>query len=147
VISGSLLTVIATGRSSPSLLRMRRVDSDIVLRNWLNSELAASFHLQAIDADILNIVVVPVIGVAADYARFVEEEDPVAAVEPEQRNQVEQIDVLIDDQPVGSALYRVLSVVMFLAGRPLFFTNHRFTATARSSESARFFFWFPTESV
>jgi hypothetical protein len=66
---------------------MRRVDSDIVLRNWLNSELAASFHLQAIDADILNIVVVPVIGVAADYARFVEEEDPVAAVEPEQRNQ------------------------------------------------------------
>ena len=39
------------------------------------------------------------------------------------------------------------SVVMFLAGRPLFFTNHRFTATARSFESARFLFWLPIESV
>jgi hypothetical protein len=68
-----------------------------VLRDGLNGELTASLHLHAIDADILDVVVVPVVRIAADYACLVEEETAVAAVEPEQRHQVEQINVLVDD--------------------------------------------------
>jgi hypothetical protein len=92
------------------------VDSDIVLWNWLNGEFAAPLHLQAINADILDIVVVPVVGVAADYACFVKEEASIAAVEPEQRYQVEQIDVPVNNHllPRGAveALYfaRILLV-------------------------------------
>ena len=59
-----------------------------------------------LNADILDIVVVPVVRVAADYACLVEEEAAIAAVEPEQRYQVEQIDVLVNNYLLpGSAVH------------------------------------------
>jgi hypothetical protein len=66
-----------------SFLDVRQMGRDIVLRNRLNRELPAPLHLYTIDTDILNIIVIPVVGVAADHASLVEVEATVAAVEPE----------------------------------------------------------------
>src|SRR5215469_359152 len=57
------------------------------------------------DADILDIVVIPVVRIPTDDTCLVEIEASVAAVEPEQRHQVEQIDILVDDHFLpGSAV-------------------------------------------
>ncbi len=54
-------------------------------------------HLQSVAADILDVVVRPIIRVAAYDAGLVDEEGPVAAVEAEERQNLEQVDVLVDD--------------------------------------------------
>ncbi len=90
----------------PALLGVPQMDSNIVLRNWLNVEFVAALHLHSVDPDILYIVVVPVVGVAADDACLIEEEAAVASVESEKRHQMEQIHVFIDDNLLpGSTVY------------------------------------------
>jgi hypothetical protein len=43
----------------------------------------AGRHLQAIDADVLDVVVVPVVGITADYVGPIDELAAVAAVDAE----------------------------------------------------------------
>ena len=76
---------------------MRHVDRDIVLRHGLDSQAIRSLDLQAIYADVLDIVVVPVVRIAADRARLVDEVAAVAAVETKERQYLVEIDVLLDD--------------------------------------------------
>jgi len=63
------------------------MDSNIVHRNRLNAEPVLAFHLQAIHADVLYVLVVPVVGITADDAGFVDVETAVALIEPKQRQQ------------------------------------------------------------
>jgi hypothetical protein len=97
------------------------VNSDVVLRNRLNRELSAPLHLKAIDSDILDIVVVPVVGVAADDTSFVEEETAIAAVNAEQRHKVEKIDVVVDDHLLPRCDIHALHIarILLVAARKL----------------------------
>ena len=52
-----------------ALFGMRHVDCDIVLRHGLDAQPVRSLDLQAIDADVLDVVVVPVVEIAADRRR------------------------------------------------------------------------------
>ncbi len=57
------------------------VPGHVVLWLGLYPNPIGAFYLQTIDPDILDVVVLPVVGIAADDARFVEEEARIAAVE------------------------------------------------------------------
>jgi hypothetical protein len=76
---------------------MGDVDRDVVLGHSLDAEPVRSLHLKPVAADILDVVVRPVVGVAAYDAGLVDEEGPVAPVEAEERQDLEQVDVLVDD--------------------------------------------------
>ena len=45
-------------------LRMRQVDRDIVLRHGLDADAVRAFHLQPVAADVLDVVIVPIVGIA-----------------------------------------------------------------------------------
>ena len=68
-----------------------------MLRHGLNSDAVRALHHQPVDPDVLHVVIVPVVGVARNDAGLVDVEAPVAAVEAEQRHQLEKIDALFDD--------------------------------------------------
>ena len=74
VMIGSLPSAIAIGKILAARLGMGDVDGDVVLRHGLDAEPVGALHLQAIDADILDVVIVPIVEVAADDARLVDEE-------------------------------------------------------------------------
>ncbi len=75
---------------------MGEVDGDVVLGNRLNADAVGTLHHQPVDADILDIVIVPVVGIARDDAGLVDVEAAVSTIEPEQREQIEKVDVLFD---------------------------------------------------
>jgi hypothetical protein len=79
-----------------ALFGVGQVDRDVMLRHSLDADPVATFHLQAIDADILDIVIVPIVGIAADDTRFIDKVAAIAAVEAEQRHQIVKIYVVVD---------------------------------------------------
>ena len=76
-----------------------------------------ALHLEPIDAHVLDVVVVPIVEVAADEARLVDVETAVAAVEAEQGQQLKQVHVLVDDHllPGGGVHVLHLARVLLIA--------------------------------
>jgi hypothetical protein len=59
------------------------MDGDIVLWHGLDADAIAGIHPQAIDADVLDVVVVLVVGITAGYAGLIDEIAAVAAIDAE----------------------------------------------------------------
>ena len=81
----------------PALFCMRHMDRDIVLRHGLDSQAVRSLDLQTVYSDVFDIVVVPIVKIATDRARLVDEVASVAAVETKERQYLEKIHILLDD--------------------------------------------------
>src|SRR6266550_4903343 len=79
-----------------ALLRMGKMDRDVMLRYRLNPDSIRSFYLQSVHAEILDVVVVEIVWVSGYYAALVDVEAAVTAVKAKQGNQIEEIDILFD---------------------------------------------------
>jgi len=90
------------------LLGMVEMDGDVVHRDRLDPEPILALHLQPVDAHGLQVLVVPVVRVAADDAGLVDEEAAVAAVEAEHGHQLEQVHVLVDHHSLPGRAVMVL---------------------------------------
>ena len=93
-ITGSLPRVMAMGRSSPPVLGLAQVLGDVVHRHRLQRELPLALDLDAVDADVLLAAVLRIVGVLGHHRRLVEVEAAVAVVEPDQREHLEDVDVV-----------------------------------------------------
>ena len=85
------------GQVLSACLGVGEVGGDVGLGDRLYGEGVGAFHLDAVDADVLDIVVVRVVGITADHACLVDEVGAVAAVEAAQRHEIVEVDVVIDD--------------------------------------------------
>ena len=65
--------------------------------NQLYPQPILALHLQPVDPDSLHVLIVPVVRVAADDAGLVDIEAAVTAVATEERHQVEEVHVFVDD--------------------------------------------------
>jgi hypothetical protein len=83
--------------SLPTLFRMSHVNRDIMLRHSLDSQAVSLLDLQAIYSDVLDIIGVPVVKIAADGAGLVNELAAIAAVETKERQQIIEVHILVDD--------------------------------------------------
>ena len=93
-----------------------QMQGDIVHRHRLQAELALAFHFHTVDTDVLLTEVVRVKRIARNDAGFVEVEATVAIVEAEQRQNIEQVDIVAIHgvfRPcrVGAALWRHREVI------------------------------------
>ena len=79
------------------LLGMFEVDGDVVHRNRLYPQPILALHLQPVSPDGLHVIIVPVVRVAADDACLIDIKAAVAAVETEERHQVVEVHVFVDD--------------------------------------------------
>ena len=96
-IIGSLLTAIAIGKSLPCCSVCSRSDGDVVHRDRLYPQPILALHLQPVSPNGLHVLIVPVVRVAADDACLVDIKAAVAAVETEERHQVVEVHVFVDD--------------------------------------------------
>jgi hypothetical protein len=67
---------------------------DIVHRYRLQAELALAFHFHAVDADVLLTEVIFIQRIARNDAGFIEVKTAVTIVEAEQRQNIEQVDII-----------------------------------------------------
>ena len=117
--------IVADGDNDRQILAaglgMFELQGDVMLRHGLNAQTIAPFHLQPIAAHILQVVVVPIVRVAADDAGFVDEEAAIASVGAEQLHEIEQVHVVVDHDllPRGRGDFADLARILLVAADEL----------------------------
>src|SRR5690242_14023072 len=79
-----------------------------MLWHGLDSQAVSSLHLQAIYSDVLDIIVVPVVKIAADRASLVDKIAAVAAIETKERKKLIEIHILVDDDFLPGRVFDAL---------------------------------------
>ena len=100
----------------PTLFRFVQMQRDIVHRYRLQAELALAFHFHAVDTDVLLTEVIFIQRIARNDTGFIEVETAVTIVEAEQRQNIEQVDIIAINsifcpRRVGAALWRHREVI------------------------------------